>query len=212
MIQIENATQIAPSILIVEDEALVAMDLESRLVKLGYRVTSVFSHSDKAINHLSIHSPDLVLCDININGPGDGIDVAMYVREHKKIPLVFLTALSDKSTLDRAKKALPYGYIVKPFEDDDLKTSIEMALYKYNVEQDKLAVTKDKIAPLVSDELSAREYEVLHDILKGLSNAEIAELRYVSINTIKFHVSNVFRKFEVRSRAELLQKILTLYT
>ena len=111
--------------LIVEDEAIIAMDIQRRLKTIGYTYSIIKGHSADAINYLSLHDPDLILCDINIHGDLDGIDVAAYVQEHKSIPLIFITALSDKGTLDRAKKTLPYGYIVKPFTDKDLHSAIE---------------------------------------------------------------------------------------
>ena len=137
------------SIMIIEDEAIVAMDLESRLRKMGYAVSGIYGDSDNAINYLSIHTPDLILCDINIHGELDGIAVASYVRENKKVPLIFVTALSDRGTLERAKKALPYGYIVKPYEDSDLISAIEMARYKHQVELDQLMITREKLISLM---------------------------------------------------------------
>ena len=200
------------SIMIIEDEAIVDMDLESRLRKMGYAVSGIYGDSDNAINYLSIHTPDLILCDINIHGELDGIAVASYVRENKKVPLIFVTALSDRGTLERAKKALPYGYIVKPYEDSDLISAIEMARYKHQVELDQLMITREKLISLISEPLSKREFELLQDIVKGMSNTQICETRYISINTTKYHVSNIFRKMNVKSRAEALQKLLSLFT
>jgi len=117
------------SILIVEDEVIVAMDIARRVKKLGYEVADIKHHSDHAINYLEVHTPDLILCDINIKGTKDGIAVATFNQSHKKVPLIFITALSDRPTLERAKKSLPYGYIVKPFNNRDLLTAIELALY-----------------------------------------------------------------------------------
>ena len=200
------------NIMIIEDEAIVAMDLESRLKKMGYQVAGIYGNSDKAINYLKVHTPDLVLCDINIDGAHDGIDVANYIRSKKAIPIIFVTALSDRPTLERAKKALPYGYIVKPYEDVDLISAIEMAMYKYQIELDQLSITIEKLGPLLLDPLSNREFEILQDIIKGMDNDQISEARYISINTTKFHVSNIFRKMNVSNRAALLHKILTLFT
>ena len=128
------------------------------------------------------------------------------------MPLIFVTALSDRGTLERAKKALPYGYIVKPYEDSDLISAIEMARYKHQVELDQLMITREKLISLISEPLSKREFELLQDIVKGMSNTQICETRYISINTTKYHVSNIFRKMNVKSRAEALQKLLSLFT
>jgi len=101
---------------------------------------------------------------------------------------------------------------VKPYEDSDLVSAIEMAMYKHKVELDQLTITQEKLRPLLSDPLSKREFELLQDIIKGMNNTQICETRYISINTTKYHVSNIFRKMGVSSRAEALQKILTLFT
>ena len=200
------------SIIIIEDEAIVAMDLESRLKKLGYTVAGIYGNSEKALNYLEVHTPDLILCDINIGGDKDGIEVAMYVKQNKRVPLIFVTALSDRKTLEQARKALPYGYIVKPYEDSDILSAIEMARYKHHVELEQITLTRDKLKPLLLDPLSNREFELLQDIVKGMTNTQICKIRYISINTTKYHVSNIFRKMDVKSRAEVLQKILTLFT
>jgi len=150
------------NIMIIEDEAIVAMDLENRLKKLGYTVAGIYGDSEKALNYLEVHTPGLILCDINIRGDKDGIEVAMYVRQNKRVPLIFVTALSDRKTLEQARKALPYGYIVKPYEDRDLLSAVEMARYKHHVELEQITLTRDKLEPLLLDPLSNREFELLH--------------------------------------------------
>jgi len=200
------------SILIIEDEAVVAHDIARRVKKLGYDVAEIKHDSQKAINYLSIHSPDLILCDINIDGEKDGIDVAEYVFQNKKTPLIFVTALSDRTTLERAKKVLPYGYIVKPFDTHDLLTAIELALYKHSQEIEKLALAPNKVEKITNEPLSEREFEMLLDISKGLTNAQISENRHISISTIKFHIGNLLKKMEAKNRADALHKIISLLT
>jgi len=198
--------------LIVEDEAVMAMDLQRRLRKLGYMESVVKGNSEAAINYLAIHNPNLILCDINIHGKKDGIDVAEYVMEEKSIPLIFVSALSDKGTLDRAKKTLPYGYIVKPFKDRDLATAIEMALYKYSVDVDRLKLNIDKVNKIANTPLSEREYEILEGVLKGQTNSQLAEANFVSVSTIKFHISNILGKLNVQNRASVSSRIIELFT
>ena len=198
--------------LIVEDEAIIALDIQRRLKKIGYSDTVIKDHSQDAINYLSVHTPDLILCDINIHGDLDGVDVAAYVREHKSIPLIFITALSDKGTLDRAKKTLPYGYIIKPFTDKDLSTAIEMALYKHSVDMDRLKLSIEKVNGIAINDLSAREYNILESVLSGQTNAQIAEAQFISLSTVKFHISNILTKLDVRNRASISSRILQLFT
>lgn len=200
------------SILIIEDEGVVAHDIARRLKKLGYDVADIKHDSEDAINYLSIHTPDLILCDINIDGPKDGIDVAEFVFHHRKTPLIFVTALSDRSTLDRAKKTLPYGYIVKPFDNHDLLTAIELALYKHSVALEELAITADKVNRVTTEPITDREFEMLEDVIAGLTNAQIAEKRFISIATVKYHMSKLLDKMEVNNRASALHKIIDLLT
>ncbi len=128
-IEINNA-----KILVVEDENIVALELKKRLKKLGYKIPSVASSGIEAINKAEGFLPDLVIMDIRLKGDMDGTQAAQTIRERFNIPIIYLTAHSDDETLKRAKQTEPYGYILKPFEEDDLRTAIEIALYKYQME------------------------------------------------------------------------------
>ena len=122
-------------ILIVEDENIVAFNIQTRLEALGYTVTAVISSGECALQKVAETRPDLVLMDIKLKGMVDGIQAAEQIRTHFQIPVVYLTAYTDEETLNRAKVTEPYGYILKPFEARDLGTTIEMALYKHQIEQ-----------------------------------------------------------------------------
>ena len=126
----------AARILVVEDEAVVSMHLEQRLNALGYQVVGAARTSEKAMVLAEEQRPDLVLMDIRIQGPVDGIDTAQHLRDRFRLPVVFLTAFAEDATLDRAKLAEPYGFILKPFEDRELKTVIEIALYKHRTDRE----------------------------------------------------------------------------
>lgn len=120
-------------ILVVEDENIVALEIKKRLQKLGYIVPGVASTGEDAISKAEGIRPDLVLMDIMLKGEIDGIHAAGEIRKRFNIPVVYLTAYSDEETLQRAKLTEPYGYILKPFEEDDLRTTIEIALYRHQV-------------------------------------------------------------------------------
>ncbi|WP_432738762.1 HD domain-containing phosphohydrolase [Maridesulfovibrio sp. FT414] len=122
-------------ILIVEDEAIVALDIRGRLTALGYTVVGVAPSGEKAIQLAAEHVPDLILMDIMLEGIMDGIDTAAVIKEHQSIPVIYLTAYADNETLTRAKVTEPFGYIIKPFEDRELNLTIEMALYKHKAER-----------------------------------------------------------------------------
>lgn len=122
-------------IMIVEDEGIVAKAIQSGLENLGYIVSVIASSGDEAIQKIVKASPDLVLMDIVLKGEMDGVETAEYIRSRFNIPVIYLTAYTDEKTLQRAKMTEPFGYILKPFEENDLYTAIEMALYKHAMEK-----------------------------------------------------------------------------
>lgn len=123
------------SILIVEDERIVAMDLRQTLADMGYDAFAVASSADEAIVRASERCPDVVLMDIRIKGSRDGIQTAEILKERFGAPIVYLTAHADEATIERAKKTEPYGYLLKPVKSAELRCAIEVALYKYEMEK-----------------------------------------------------------------------------
>jgi PAS domain S-box-containing protein len=121
-------------ILVVEDEAIVALDLRKRLSSLGYEVVDVTAQGEKAVEIARKHRPDLTLMDIRLRGEMDGIKAADIIRTELFLPVVYLTAHADNATVDRARVTEPFGYILKPFDERELRTVIEMALYKHEAE------------------------------------------------------------------------------
>ena len=118
-------------ILIVEDESIVAFDIEQCLKALGYGVPAVVGSGEDALKVAGKSKPDLVLMDVMLAGEIDGVEAASRIRRDYDIPIVYLTAYTDEATLRRAKVTEPDGYLVKPFEEIQLQTSIEMALYRH---------------------------------------------------------------------------------
>ncbi|HRP61582.1 MAG TPA: response regulator, partial [Vicingus sp.] len=124
------------NILVVEDESIVSKDIQQSLKKLGYNIVGAASTGEKAIEIANETKPDLVLMDIMLKGEMSGIETAEKIKETLSIPVIYLTAYADENTLAKAKVTEPYGYIIKPFKEIDLHTSIEMALYKHGKEQE----------------------------------------------------------------------------
>ena len=120
-------------ILVVEDERIVADDVRMSLKRLGYKVCGTAAFGEDAIKKAEEARPDLVLMDIVLDGKMDGIEAASIISTRFDIPVVYLTAYADEKTLERAKKTEPFGYILKPFEDKDVQSTIEMALHKYEM-------------------------------------------------------------------------------
>ena len=120
-------------ILVVEDEAVVAMDIQSKLEDLGYSVIAVIRSGEEAVQTACEMRPDLILMDINLQGDMDGISAAACIQECNPTPVVYMTAHGDKETLHRAKMTEPLGYIIKPFDENDLRAAIEVALNKHHM-------------------------------------------------------------------------------
>lgn len=123
-----------PRILVVEDEAIIAQDIEKTLHVLGYSVPAVVASGEAAIEKAEGLHPDLVLMDIRLKGPIDGVRAASEIGGRLGIPIVYLTAHADGSTLRRAKTTQPFGYVVKPFDERDLHAAVELALYRHRTQ------------------------------------------------------------------------------
>ncbi len=121
------------TILVVEDEHIVARDIQAMLEELGYAVSIAVSGEEAVTKAAEVH-PDLVLMDIVLKGRMDGVDAAAQLRDRFRIPVIFLTAYADEKTVQRAKVTTPYGYILKPFEERELHIAIELALFRYRNE------------------------------------------------------------------------------
>lgn len=121
-------------ILVVEDEIITAEDIRYRLQGLGYDVTAIVSTGEQAFIEAEKNPPDLALMDIKLHGKMDGIGIAQQFRTRFNIPVVFLTAFADRKTVERVKVTEPYGFILKPFEDNELQGVIETAIYKFQME------------------------------------------------------------------------------
>lgn len=125
--------KVKTKILIVEDEPIIASDIEMILEDLNYEVTSIEDNADDAKKSIEANKPDIILLDINIEGDEDGIMLAQDINELYKIPFVFLTSNTDSHTINRVKRTKPAGFIVKPFNEKDFKSVIEIALFNsYN--------------------------------------------------------------------------------
>jgi PAS domain S-box-containing protein len=122
-------------IMVVEDEGIVAADIQDRLVSLGYEVSSVVHSGEEAEPKAKETKPDLVLMDIKLGGNMDGVDAAQRIQRRLDIPVVYLTAHGDEATLRRAKVTEPFGYVLKPFDERSLHTNIEIALYRHKAER-----------------------------------------------------------------------------
>lgn len=179
------------NVLVVEDESIVSKDIQHSLKKLGYNIVGSSATAEKAIELAKTEHPDVVLMDIMLKGEMNGIEAASEIRKTCAIPVIFLTAYADESTLSKAKVTEPYGYILKPFKEIDLHTTIEMAIYKHGREQE-IVKQRDLLFSLVENKDANEQGYVFvksNSKLVKLKNEDIYYIEalkdYVVIHTLK---------------------------
>jgi DNA-binding NarL/FixJ family response regulator len=193
------------TVLIVEDEPLVAEDIAGHLESIGFIVDGITHSGEEALAHLENSRPDAVLLDITLEGQMDGVDVAHHINKHFGIPFIFLTSHADKTTVERVKETKPGAYLVKPFDENDLFTSLEMAVSNYLLlHPQRVELTLEWLNERLKNPLSEREFEILTALKGGKSNAQVAEQLFLSVNTIKTHLQNIYVKLGARNRTEAL--------
>jgi two-component system, LytTR family, response regulator LytT len=193
------------NVLVVEDESIVSKDIQHSLKKLGYNVVGAAATGEQAVKLAVETQPDIILMDIMLKGEMNGIEAATQIRTETNIPVIFLTAYADESTLNKAKVTQPYGYIIKPFKEIDIHTSIEMALYKHKKEAEVLK-ERDLLFNLVEGQGAAK------DLLFVKSNSRLVKLKmsdiyyiealkdYVVINTLntRYTIHSTMKDIEAK--------------
>ncbi|MCT4581792.1 MAG: response regulator [Flavobacteriales bacterium] len=186
------------NILVVEDESIVSKDIQLSLKKLGYNVIGSATTGAKAIEMALELQPDIILMDIMLKGDINGIRATKRIQTRANIPVIYLTAYADENTLERAKVTQPYGYIIKPFKEIDLQTSIEMALYKHK-KQLEILDDRDRLYSIVNNEsvdyifvknntqlIKLKAEDVLYiEALKDYVNIVTIEKKYMIHSTMK---------------------------
>ena len=177
------------SILIIEDEILVAKSIEKILVNYGYNVVGIALNTRQAKQLILSNSIDLILSDINLNEVKSGIDFITEVKSISTVPFIFISSYSDRYTLEQADQLCPFTYITKPFSEKQLIASVNRIFLNMHEE---------------SSTPSDRELVILNLISKGFSTKEIAETLSISFHTVESHRKNLLNKYGVKSMAELI--------
>jgi signal transduction histidine kinase len=157
-------------ILVVEDMAIVSTFIKSVLERAGYEVVGTFSSGEDAVAFCEEETPDLVLMDIMLDGPMNGIDATKKILAICDLPIIYLTALSDTATMEMAKRTGPFAYIIKPFEEHDLLNRVDLALYKFSLDKE---LVRDRLKHLIEGQEMerARISRELHDGLGQILNS-----------------------------------------
>lgn len=193
------------NILVVEDEALVAAMIREALRGSKFHVRATAFDKTSAEKYLASEPLDAALLDINLEGHYEGIELGRLIRDQHHIPFLYITAHADDQTLHNAKLTQPSGYIIKPFTERDLLAGLEIALYNFHQRhQDSLdfGILNQRL----TDPLSSRELDVLRLIFDGRTNQQMADDLFVSVNTVKTHLSRLFKKLNASSRTEAIAR------
>lgn len=192
-----------PSILIVEDDPIIAHDISIILQKHSYDISGVCHKGTKAIDRLSKGRIDAVILDIHLGTGQSGIDVARVIHKTYDLPYIFLTSFSDSETLQAAQEQGPYGYLVKPFQEATLITTLAIAISNHQLQSKSIDFSN------LSTALTEQEEKICRALYEGKPYQCIADDQHVSINTIRYHVKNLYTKFDVNSRAALIAHLIS---
>lgn len=199
-------------ILIVEDEPVIAENIAYYLNNHNFTVCGIAYDAEEAKRILEKGSPDAIVLDINLHSDTNGLDIAAYVNARYAIPFILLTSYADKETIEQAKKVRPWGYIVKPFNENTLLASLEMAISNFaqatNRNQPQPRI--EKINKHLLSQVSEREFEVLNLIYAGKTNQQIADALFVSVNTVKKHINSAYLKLDVLTRTTAIVRLREL--
>ncbi|MFK7757364.1 MAG: response regulator [Flavobacteriales bacterium] len=191
------------TILVLDDDALIAHDIAGILKDHGFNVIDPSHDYEDAIHSLQNHHIDIAVLDINLEEEKTGIDVASHIQNNYKMPYIFLTSYSDQSTLEAAQEVGPYGYLVKPFQEATLVTTLQMAMSNFERISSKIRLD------FHGEAVSEREQDICQKLAEGKSYKDIAETEFISVNTVRYHIKNLYVKYDVNSRSELVSKLLT---
>jgi len=199
-------------ILVVEDEPIIALDIQRQLTQLGYTVVAIADCATLALEAVDRWHPDLVLMDIRLQGDQNGIETAAQIQQQHELPIVFLTAYADADTIQQVKAAQPYGYIVKPFEKHDLMTAIEVALNRHQAERaTQAALAKEReLNKLKSNFIEIVSHEFRTPLSTILLALELLQRHHSQLTPTKTHVYLQRARVAVDRMRQLLEEVLTI--
>lgn len=195
------------NIFIVEDESIVAKDIQNSLIKLGYNVVGIANNGKDAIEKILELKPDLLLMDIMIKGDLTGIDVSDKIKEKLNVPIIFLTAYADEGTLAKAKVTEPYGYILKPFKEVDLHSTIEMAYYKHQKDSE-LQKERDFFYSLVESKEESNKDILFVKANSRLVKVLLKDIYYVEALKDYVIINTQYARYTIHSTMKEIDKKL----
>tara|TARA_R110002012_G_scaffold316380_1_gene531267 strand:- start:47 stop:661 length:615 start_codon:yes stop_codon:yes gene_type:complete len=194
-------------ILLIEDELIIAKDLKMTLEKNEFSNVQIAKNETEAFQLFKDYNYDLIITDINLNSAKDGIEIISYFNTLKKVPVVYLTAYSDNDIIKRAEATSPFAYLLKPFNESQLKATINLALINFKkkpLDSGEFNYNSEQIM-----KLTKREKQVLVTLSSGNSTKEIAEVLSISNQTVEKHKQNIREKLNLRTVAEMINFTMT---
>ncbi|NIJ52683.1 LytR/AlgR family response regulator transcription factor [Dyadobacter arcticus] len=189
---------VAVKLLIVEDDMIIAADIALQLSKLGYEVSGIVPRGEEALRHVETDRPDLILLDINLKGPLDGIETAHAILQHWNIPIIYVTANTDEATFARAKKTRPYAFISKPIRSIELQRAIELAISRLADEHHPTSNDAPVAPPVLSDRIFVRHREKIVKIF-------IADILYVEADRNYCHLFTTNKEYLMTTTLKVME-------
>lgn len=191
------------TILLIEDEFIIAKDIKLLLEKDTSIQVKTARNYKEACHHFHENEIDIIICDINLNEEKDGIDIMSEFKKIKMLPVVYLSAYDSPDILKRAKETMPFAYLLKPFNEVQLKVTIDLAYLNYQKENEIIIENTDYTDQI--EDLTKREKEILVVIASGKTSKETADYLNISSHTVEKHKKNIKKKLELNTVGELVR-------
>lgn len=190
-------------ILLIEDEFIIAKDIKIVLEKNEYAKVSLAKRKEDVLRLFRKQDFDLIISDVNLNLEVDGIEIVSELIKIKSVPVVYLTAYSDEEIISRAEKTSPFAYLLKPYNEQQLKITINLAVLNYSKMLKNIDIDEEKTKLL--NLLTRREKEVLVVLSSGKISKEVAEVLNISVLTVEKHKQNIKAKLKLRTTVEMIK-------
>jgi DNA-binding NarL/FixJ family response regulator len=194
-------------ILLIEDEFIIAKDVKTQLEKNDFASVNIAKNYSTSLNLFNQNTYDLIISDINLNDSIDGVEIITKFSNIKKTPVVYLTAYSDTNIISRAEKTMPFAYILKPYNNNQLKATVNLAILNSNKLKNNIPENLQNTEKL--NLLTSREKEILIILSTGKLSKEIAELLNITTNTVEQHKKNIRKKLDLKTVGELINFTLS---
>ena len=189
-------------ILLIEDEFIISKDIKTQLGKNSFAQVTIAKDYNTAFYLFTSNTYDLIISDINLNTNKDGIEIITEFSKIKKVPVVYLTAYSDKDVIKRAEKTMPFAYILKPYNNNQLKVTINLAILNFKKNFKPIEESSENTEKL--NLLTNREKEILIVLSTGKITREIGVLLGISDNTVEQHKKNIKKKLDLKTIGDLV--------